>query len=320
MAEPFSHKESGTIVYSTKLDKEKNVKDFIRSPSSQINPRQTKGISLTKYPKQEPKTDYSYNPSKVDLCNKPHVSLSDISVLISANRFCKKLDLSGCGLTNLPEGLDDYRRLEELNLSNNPLSNLDISSLEYFPRNRLKKLDLSGCGLTKLPMGLCNYRKLEELNLSNNLSMRNLGISSPKYFPPYWLRKLDLSGCGLTELPEGLDQYHRLEELNLSNNPLSNLDIFFLRYVLWHRLKKVDLSGCGLTKLPTGFYANPRLEELNLSNNSFDHQDLLKKLGYSGFLQSGKEFLKPTASGLGLSKRTHRIIFEDAVYTQSSGG
>jgi Leucine-rich repeat (LRR) protein len=141
MAEPFSHIKSRTIDASTKLDKEKNVKDFISSPSSQIDPRQTKGISLIKNPKQEPKTDYSYNLSKVDLCNKPHVSLSDIS--ISAKRSCKKLDLSGCGLTELPEGFHDYYSLEELNLSNNPLRNLAISLL-YLPWYSLKKLYLSG--------------------------------------------------------------------------------------------------------------------------------------------------------------------------------
>ena len=277
MAEPFSHTESGTTDASTKLDKEKNVKDFIRSPSLQIDPRQTKGISLIKNPKQESKTDYSYNPSKVDLCNKPHVSLSDKSVLISSRdmRYRKKLDLSGCGLTKLPEDLCAYHRLEELNLSNNPLSNLDISSLKYFPWYMLKKLDLSGCGLTKLPGDLCAYHRLEELNLSNN-PLSNLDISSLEYLPPYMLKKLDLSGCGLTKLP--------------------------------------DLKECS------------NLQELNFSNNSFDHQDLLEKLNSgkvfssSGFRQSGKKLLEPTASGLGLSKRTYRIIFEDAVYIQSSGG
>ena len=374
MAEPFSHIESGTIDASTKLDKEKNVKDIIRSPSSQIDPRQTKDISLIKNPKQEPKTDYSHNLSKVDLCNKSHVSLSDISVLISSKGSCKKLDLSGCGLTKLPEDLGDYQRLEELNLSNNPLSNLNISdSLEYFPLYWLKKLDLSGCGLTKLPEGLGDYERLEELNLSNNplsnldifflkylpcyelkkldlsgcgltklseglsdydsleelnLSnnpLSNLDISSLEYLPPYMLKKLDLSGCGLTKLPEGLGDYHRLEELNLSNNHLSNLDISSLKYLPPYWLKKLDLSGCGLTKLPD-LKECSNLEELNFSNNSFDHQDLLEKLNSgkvfssSGFHQSGKELLEPTASGFGLSKRTCRIIFEDAVYIQSSGG
>jgi Leucine-rich repeat (LRR) protein len=185
-------------------------------------------------------------------------------------------------------------------------------------------LDLSGCGFTKLPEDLRAYERLEELNLSNN-PLSNLDISSLEYFPCYGLKKLDLSGCGLTKLPKGLHNYHRLEELNLSNNLLSNLDISSLEYLPPYRLKKLDLSGCGLTKLPD-FKECSNLQELNFSNNSFDHQDLLEKLNSgkvfscSGFHQSGKKLLEPTASGLGLSKRTCRIIFEDAVYMQSSGG
>jgi Leucine-rich repeat (LRR) protein len=184
----------------------------------------------------------------------------------------------------------------------------------------LKKLDLSGCGLTKLPGSLELYRKLEELNLSNNPRIHS-DISFLK-IPKCRLKKLDLSGCGLTKLPEGFKFYHVLEELNLSNNPLSHSDISFLEL---SSLKKLDLSGCDLIKLPNDLEEWSNLQELNFSNNSFDHQDLLEKLNsgkvfsYLGFHQSGKELLEPTASGLGLSKLT-RIIFEDAVYTQSGGG
>jgi hypothetical protein len=66
--------------------------------------------------------------------------------------------------------------------------------------------------------------------------------------------------------------------------------------------------------LPNDLEEWSNLQELNFSNNFFDHQDLLKKLNsgkvfsYSGIHKSGKELLKP------------RIIFEDAVYTQSGGG
>jgi Leucine-rich repeat (LRR) protein len=140
----------------------------------------------------------------------------------------------------------------------------------------------------------------------------------------YSLKKLDLSGCGLTKLPGSLELYRKLEELNLSNNPRIHSDRSFLK-IPKCRLKKLDLSGCGLTELPNDLEECGNLQEFNFSNNFFDHQDLLEKLNSGkvfslGFHQSGKELLKFTASRLVLFKPTCRIIFEDAVYTQSGGG
>ncbi len=207
----------------------------------------------------------------------------------------KKLDLSGCGLTKSPEGFQylNCYKLEELNLSNNPLGPSFIFSMSSQHCYSLKKLDLSGCDLRMLPEGFQYYcYKLEELNLSNN------PLVPPVIFPIspqlcYGLKKLDLSGCGLTKLPEGFQYYcYKLEELNLSNNPLVPPFIFSMSQ-LRYSLKKLDLSGCGLTKLPEGFqYYCYELEELNLSNNplvppfifpiKLKFWALLKKLDLSG--------------------------------------
>ena len=75
----------------------------------------------------------------------------------------RSLDISGCGLAD--KDLKDFALwdgVEELNLSNNPLSHM----LQY-PKN-LRKLNLSGCCLTKWPSGLEECSSLEELDLSNN--------------------------------------------------------------------------------------------------------------------------------------------------------
>ncbi|XP_028409879.1 uncharacterized protein LOC114532546 isoform X2 [Dendronephthya gigantea] len=75
----------------------------------------------------------------------------------------RKLDLSGCGLTEVLE-LEYLDKLEELNLSNNPLRMSDWKMRGLYS---LRKLDLSGCGLTEVPV--VKYPdELEELNLSNN--------------------------------------------------------------------------------------------------------------------------------------------------------
>ncbi|CAB4005691.1 leucine-rich repeat-containing 15-like isoform X2 [Paramuricea clavata] len=372
MAEPFS---------------QENVKDSILPPHQILSPWKSKTDYSLDYSKEfldlsnkekESKTDYSLDCSQefLDLSNKD-LSLSDISSILRSRTYFKQLDLSGCGLTELPDGLEYSYELKEVNLSNNPLRHLFlISSLDRKLWRGLKKLDLSGCGLAFLPEGLQFCHELEELDLSNNplrhlilipsldckLWWRGLkkldlsGCGLTKLFGGFqfcqeldlsnnplihlflissldcklWrgLKKLNLSGCGLTEVPEGLQCCHELEELNLSNNPLRYLYLSYIphpEYKIWRRLKKLDMSDCDLVDWPNCVQEYGNLQELNLSKNSFDHQDLLEKLNsgkvfsYSSFHKIGKELLKPAASGSRYPNLT-RIIFEDAVYTQSSGG
>ena len=176
--------ESDASINSTKISEIKsrthesdNPKKFqyLRSqevPSSTI----PKGSNLKTYDSKRFQPVYVYkdleryyHKGELNLSGK-HLSHSDISSLgHSFGHELKKLDLSGCGLTDI--GLDDFENchgLEELDLSNNPLHYF------YFPfgwkhMSSLKKLDLSGCDLTKINLdGLKNCYGLEELNLSNN--------------------------------------------------------------------------------------------------------------------------------------------------------
>ena len=248
----------------------------------------------------------------------------------------RKLNLSGCGLRKLPEGLKFCDELEELNLSNNPLSHLRArfwgSRWQYsaifhpVPQARIFQRI---CSEKLKGLHFAQYWPVCvrcPLTIRAGTSGRHFAkFHQRAYIPWGTLRKLDLSGCRLTKLPEGLKFCDELEELNLSNNPLDLSGKCLLKYIPRSSLKKLDLSGCDLTELPNDLEEWGNLQELNFSNNSFDHQDLLEKLNsgkvfsYSSFHKSGKELLKPKASGLGLSKLT-RIIFEDAVYTQSGEG
>ena len=85
----------------------------------------------------------------------------------------KKLDLSGCGLTDTDlRGFENFQGLKELNLSNNPLHDFGFRTgyWNFLCRHRvsLRSLNLSGCCLTKWPSGLKGCSSLQELNLSNN--------------------------------------------------------------------------------------------------------------------------------------------------------
>ena len=293
---------------STKLDKGKNAKDALNSlprPHMGKSPVFKHHILQGKYLK------HYYGQREVDLSNQ-HLSPSDVSSLkYIFHRGLKKINLSGCGLTQFPTGLDVCIRLEELNLSNNPLGDSNISSfLESILLRvcRLKKLNLSGCDLKQFHLDSC-FWELEELDLSNNsLGHSNIFsfVESIHENTPE-LKKLNLSGCGLKEfhLHSHLhSHFWELEELNLSNNPLgdsnisSSLESF---HENTPELKKLNLSGCGLKQ----FHLHSRfweLEELNLSNNPLDDSNISSSL--ESILLRVCRLRKLNLSGCGL-KQSH---------------
>jgi Leucine-rich repeat (LRR) protein len=73
------------------------------------------------------------------------------------------LDLSHCGLTELPLDSSDLPALETLNLHGNLLSSLDVRGM-----NRLKALDLSATSLREWPVGAEFLPELTWLDLSNS--------------------------------------------------------------------------------------------------------------------------------------------------------
>ena len=73
------------------------------------------------------------------------------------------LDLSHCGLTELPLDSSDLPALETLNLHGNPLSHIDVRGM-----NRLKALDLSATALREWPAGAEFLPELTWLDLSDS--------------------------------------------------------------------------------------------------------------------------------------------------------
>ena len=238
---------------------------------------------------------HCYQNGELNLSGK-HLSPSTLfSLICSHGHEFKKLDLSGCDLFYVDwRCLERLSGLEELNLSNNPLWDLDLEFLKHM-QHSLKKLDLSGCHLRRLDLRcLERLSGLEELNLSNN-PLHSIKLHSFKSMPG--LRTLDISGCGLADKDlKDFALWDGVKELNLSNNPLSHM----LQYP--GNLRKLNLSGCCLTKWPSGLEECSSLEELDLSNNSFGHQ---------------LENFPPSVSGL---SNLNKIMFEDAVYTKNDKG
>ena len=284
MAEPLSPPNDSDS--STKLDKGKYAKDA--KGSLHFHYRR-KSLDFT----SDVVRFKCYNDQgELNLSNQ---CLKDLSSL--KDRFhsgLEKINLSGCGLTQFPEGLDVCVELEEVNLSNNPLGDSDTpvsSFLESLPKSRLKKLNLSDCGLKQF-QGSFHFGPLEELNLSNN-PLGHLSMSFSSSVGLALLRKL----------------------IGHSGKSILDLDLTSL---MW--LKKLNLSDCGFKTWPLVVHQVINLEELNLSNNFINHQHIFENLPSSLSLQKpGNEQLEPTPIGLGFFV-ARKIIFEDAVYVHVNGG
>jgi Leucine-rich repeat (LRR) protein len=78
-----------------------------------------------------------------------------------------------------PLGVENFLKVESLNLSYNQISPASIRNL--YTIKRLKSLDLSGNNILTLPDDLSQLRFLEELNISSNLFSSSSTIVNPSY-------------------------------------------------------------------------------------------------------------------------------------------
>lgn len=110
------------------------------------------------------------------------------------------LDLSGRNLDKLPYYVLSYTGLEELDLSNNSISEALPAEIRLL--QNLKVLDASNNKMTGVPAEIGQLSKLEILNLSNNQ---------------------------LTGLPYELGNLKNLKILNLSGNDYSQQDLEIIK-------------------------------------------------------------------------------------------
>lgn len=193
------------------------------------------------------------------------------------------LDLSGLGLTRLPEKIGQLAKLTELDLSQNSLVTLppEIEQLVNLTRldlshnqmvslppelgvlARLTVLDLSHNALGSLPPELGRLASLTRLELSNNL----LQSLPPELGRLAGLTRLYLSNNKLAALPPELGQLAGLTRLYLSNNALVAVPPELGGLA---NLTRLDLSHNALGLLPPELGGLGKLTVLDLSNNLLD--------------------------------------------------
>lgn len=180
-------------------------------------------------------------------------SLIEEAVMRNAN----ELDLSGCGLVEIPESIVQLSKLRKLDLSKNLLTEVP----EYLSKlSQLEHLNLSSNLLLSLPESICKLTKLLFLDcLRNNLQElpEFLGLLTR-------LQSLNISDNYLIRLPESICELMQLKSLNASNNYLRDLPQAFGRL---SQLQHLDLSINKLSELPETVLELMSLNQLYLHDN-----------------------------------------------------
>lgn len=171
----------------------------------------------------------------------------------------RRLDLSSCGLSELPaEVFDLADTLEILDLSSNALSALP----DDLPRlHKLRIVFASGNRFTALPEVLGHCEQLEMVGFKTN-RIRQVSANSL----PARLRWLILTDNQIEALPAEIGRCQRLQKLALAGNLLQQLPP---ELAACTRLELLRIAANQLTELPDWLLALPRLSWLAFGGNPF---------------------------------------------------
>ncbi|XP_063974249.1 leucine-rich repeat-containing protein 15-like isoform X1 [Diachasmimorpha longicaudata] len=191
-----------------------------------------------------------------------------------------KLSLSNCSLRRLPDAFDVLEHLQELDISNNPLSDAFVKLLN--PLRSLEYLDMSYCSLGYVGNNtFAHMTELKKLILSGN---KLHTLEADLFANLSRLESLELNNCGFTTPLDpkvfGKERiYSSVIELKLSGNPLTIPDEGSLLPKQLSNVEILDLSNCNIVHLNENVLSrNKNLSQLNLSNNKISELSFLKKL------------------------------------------
>ncbi|TQV80167.1 hypothetical protein FKG94_10905 [Exilibacterium tricleocarpae] len=265
-------------------------------------------------------------------------TISDpVTLFQSLPRHLESLALSRTGLRSLPVPLMEFRQLQALDLSGNPLVdlgplyeladtlqvlNLSDTTLDYLPDllplRTLRQLRLNDIDWSGAPEDPVQQEWVLQQVLANNPKLTAVGfngfqLSDPltlfSYLSPN-LVSLELGNTGLQAIPVPLDQFSRLHTLDLSVNPLTAIGPL---QGLAYTLKRLDLSQTrvhslfelrelrALTALNLNQGQTP-VDDLWLLNEILRHNPALQRVGLSDIqLSANIDVLVQTLSELPLT-------------------
>jgi internalin A len=178
----------------------------------------------------------------------------------AARKGWTKLDLSGKGITELPNEIGQLANLQKLDLSHNQLTLLPESIGQL---TNLQKLDLKANRLISLPDSLGQLTNLQWLNLSGN-QLTSLPESLGQFAN---LQSLSVGSNRLTLMPEWIGRLGKLLRLIFGYNQLTSLPDSIGQLV---NLQWLYLNSNQLTSLPASLVRLENLTELRLDDNPFN--------------------------------------------------
>ena len=159
------------------------------------------------------------------------------------HRYQGGLDLSNCGLKNLPESFGLLTHTD-LNLSHNELEALPESFGSISVTRKTRSIDLSYNRLRALPKNFGGWRvkvysdggrgphppEWWRPEFQGDLSLHDNELETlPESFGDLQIRgRLNLANNNLTSLPDSFENMKVRETLNINNNPLSEPSIYHL--------------------------------------------------------------------------------------------
>ncbi|GAB3696332.1 hypothetical protein GCM10027592_19300 [Spirosoma flavus] len=194
----------------------------------------------------------------------------------------KMLAFNQLNLTNIPEIVYLFPKLEELDLSRNDLHELparltaDIPTLKrlsvlynsipddsvFITRNKhLQSLNLQGNKLTKIPASVRQNRRLESLWMGNN-KLKELNGNALRRMRR--LNDLNLYNAGLTSIPRTIKRLKHVKVLDLYYNNLTKLPPQLGKM---KRLEQLAVAHNDLKELPASLAKLPHLQVLYAHHN-----------------------------------------------------
>lgn len=216
------------------------------------------------------------------------------------------LNISHCGLEELPKDISSPTTLKALVASHNVLTSASLSHLASL--TELNSLILSDNKLTSLPSALSGMKGLTKLSLANN-ELRSDGL--PDFSPLSALEECRLNGnSGITSIPAGLDALPALSTLELSSTGIAS----------WAEVEKLKampaLTSLGLKGTPLALQGGERYQDKVkellpglriLDNQRFDQKYLERKERLKARSNGGEETAKGVEGTIGDKwKRAYR--------------
>ena len=189
--------------------------------------------------------------------NKPGAKTVE-EYLAGLNSDVKEINLSGYGLKKLPGEVYNFKKLENLNLSKNQISELKIITRKF---SHLKTLDLSDNYLSDKSLKIKKNSSVKVLNLTEN-GIDNLNKK--------WLKNKNMTDLVLannsisTFSSKNIRFLKNIQVLNLYNNYVNTLPENFGEL---NKLQILDLYHNNLRDLPVSFSKLESLQTLAVSNN-----------------------------------------------------